>query len=511
MKKIVIALAVVLNCSFAVAQTEFDALKMIQTDINGTARYMGMAGAFGALGGDASAVKDNPAGIGIYRTSELVGTLNMFMQNTSANWNGTKGFDDLYKVGANNFSYVIASPTWRNESGNTGLLNSNFSFAYNRLKNFNRSLNIKGGAAGSSMTDYMGYFTGNLTDAQLRYTDNYEPFDNVNVPWLSVLAFEGNLMQENISSGRSTWSSILGSTEKSTPAYKLTERGHLDEYSVGWAGNFSNMFYFGATLNYQALNYLSFSSYNEDFEGGGGMTMNDSIYSKGSGFNFKIGAIVAPTDFLRFGLSLHTPTVYTLNENYYSKLTFDTDISGSIRTPGSTSSFQLQSPMQLNASAAFILGQKGIVSAEYNFSNYTGTRLRGINGDSFDDENEGMREMLNDVRTIKVGGEYKLTNNFAVRAGYANTNNGTKPNAAKLMRYNTTRTDTEYFLHNRTDYLTAGFGYRESGWFIDFAYMNKIVDETFYPYNSNNLTNKVTPAEVITTNNNVVITLGLRF
>jgi hypothetical protein len=72
------------------------------------------------------------------------------------------------------------------------------------------------------------------------------------------------------------------------------------------------------------------------------------------------------------------------------------------------------------------------------------------------------------------------------------------------------------FQHNSTNYLTAGFGYRESGWFIDFAYMNKIVDETFYPYNTSSIaeTNPnlaVNPAKLSTKNNNIVVTLGFKF
>lgn len=519
MKKNIITLALLVSCSFIMAQTEFDALKYVQTDINGTARYMGMAGAFGALGGDASAIKDNPAGLGIYRRSELVGTMNVLFQKSSSTWNNTTGMSDLYKIGFNNLSYVIASPTWRSENGNEGLLSSNFSFGYNRLKSFNRSLNIKGGPSSSSMTHYMADLTGNLTGNDLTYTNSYEPFDNTDIPWLSVLAFEGGLMNENINSeGKSSWSSLLANTETATPAYKLFEKGYLDEYSIGWAGNFSNKFFLGATVNFQSLNYSAMSSYSESFSGLGGMSLKDSIYSNGNGFNLKVGTIICPADFLRFGLSLQTPTIYVMTDNYYSKLNYDTDFIGYISTPGGYSNYQIQSPMLLGASAAFIIGDKGLLSAEYDYANYTGTRLRSETGDadSFDRENEGMRNNINNVRTIKIGGEYKLTNNFSLRAGYANSSNATAPGAVKSVRYNTLRTDMEFFQHNRTDYLTAGFGYRESGWFIDFAYMNKMLSETFYPYNSNPIAERnpnlaVNPAKLTTSNNNVVLTLGFKF
>jgi len=515
MKKSIITLALLLSTLFMMAQTEFDALKYVQTDINGTARYMGMAGAFGALGGDASAIKDNPAGLGIYRRSELTGTVNSLFQNSSSSWNGANGLSDLYKVGFNNFTYVIAAPTWRSENGNEGLLSSNFSFGYNRLKNFNRSLNIKSGESASSMTHFLAGFTGNTSSGDLTYSNSYEPFDNTNVSWLSELAFEGKLMNENNNSTGRTWSSLLGNNEKVTPSYKLYEKGYLNEYSIGWAGNFSNKLFLGATINYQALNYSATSSYTESFGGGGSMGLNDSIYTRGNGFNLKLGAIVCPVDFLRLGLSVQTPMIYVMTDNYYSTLNFDSSVKGSISTPGGYSNYQIQSPLLLNASAAYIIGNKGLISVEYDYVNSIGTRLRSEagNADSFDKENDGMRANINDAQTIKIGGEYKVTDNFSLRAGYAYTSNLTIPDAVKSMRTNTLRTDAEFFQHNSTNYITAGFGYRESNWFFDVAFVNKMMNEMFYPYNSNALAPAyaVSPAKVITSNNNVVATLGFKF
>jgi long-subunit fatty acid transport protein len=515
MKKIVIALTVIINCSLLQAQTEFDALKLSQTDIIGTARYMGMAGAFGALGGDASAIKDNPAGLGIYRSNEFVGTLNFMTQTGNSTWNGVKSSDDIYKVGFNNFSYVIASPTWRKENGSSGLLSSNFSFSYNRLANFNRTLNIKSGTAASSMTDYMAYLTGNIPSADLTYTNTYEPFDNVNVPWLSVMAFEGKLMNESVAGGVSSWNSFLGTTGSVTPSYTVSEKGYVDEYSLGWAGNFNNKLFLGTTINFRSLNYTSISNYGEVFSDNRGMmNLRDSIYSTGTGFNLNIGAIYSPIDNLRLGLSLHSPTIYSISDNYYAKLNYNTNtISGYTGTPAGSSDYQLQGPLTVDLSAAYIFGKKGLISAEYDYENNTGIRLMDQNGDTqaFVDENQGMSQMLSDVSTIKIGGEYKLTNNFAIRAGYAFSTNATDPNAAKLVRYNTISSNTEYFKNNSTNYFTAGFGYREANWFIDCAYMNKILDESFYPYNSNNLPIAVNSAKVISTTNNIVVTLGLKF
>lgn len=188
MKRILLTLACVSAFSGAFSQVEFDALKVSQTDIMGTARYTGVAGAFGALGGDASAIKDNPAGLGVFRKSELTATADILIQNVNSGWNGSTGYDDLFKYGFNNFSYVIALPTWRSESGYEGLMSSNFAFSYNKIKNFNRSLAIRSNAAASSMTDYMaqftnrnyGYYTNDLSSFYLN-PDNY-PMDGAKNP-----------------------------------------------------------------------------------------------------------------------------------------------------------------------------------------------------------------------------------------------------------------------------------------------------------------------------------------
>ena len=115
-----------------------------KTDLNGTARYMGMAGAFGALGGDVSAIKDNPAGLGIYRSSEVTATFGFRTQNTASNWNGSTDSDGRFKFTFDNVAAVTAFPTWAGRNGGSGLLQSNWSLSYNRLKSFNRRMRVGG-------------------------------------------------------------------------------------------------------------------------------------------------------------------------------------------------------------------------------------------------------------------------------------------------------------------------------------------------------------------------------
>lgn len=62
------------------AQSAIEALKLTDTDLLGTARFVSMGGAFTALGGDISTLSQNPAGIGVYRTNEVVTTLTIAPQ-----------------------------------------------------------------------------------------------------------------------------------------------------------------------------------------------------------------------------------------------------------------------------------------------------------------------------------------------------------------------------------------------------------------------------------------------
>ena len=59
------------------AQSAVDEYSLSQTETRGTARFMAMGGAFTALGGDLSTLTQNPAGIGVYRRSEIGATLDI--------------------------------------------------------------------------------------------------------------------------------------------------------------------------------------------------------------------------------------------------------------------------------------------------------------------------------------------------------------------------------------------------------------------------------------------------
>ena len=86
MKKLSLLVIGVLSMSNLVAQDISDAVRYSLDEIQGSARFRSMSGAFGALGGDMSAVSINPAGSSIFNESHASISLSNFNVNNDVNY-----------------------------------------------------------------------------------------------------------------------------------------------------------------------------------------------------------------------------------------------------------------------------------------------------------------------------------------------------------------------------------------------------------------------------------------
>jgi len=530
MKKIIVSVIGLLGCAglwaqYAYDPSEFDALKYSQTEITGTARYMSMGGAFGALGGDASSIGLNPAGLGVYRSSELSITSGVVHTTTSADWNGKNGTDDNYNIPLNNLTYVISYSNDNKE----GLVSSNFAFSYNKVKNFNRNIYVNGGSQTSSLSNYMAGLSSGLASGDLSYTNN--SFSNTSVPWLSILGYETYLINSGTGSDSTKWTGAnTGGSVR--PSYSLSEQGYINEWSLSYAANISNKLYLGAYLGILDVNYDATAKYNEDFfTSGEGFTLVNNYHTTGTGVNFKVGAIYRPTSSLRLGLSIATPNFYSLTSSSSASISSSTDSKSyaAIGTSTSNTDYQVQGPVQYDFSAAYVFGKLGLISVDYGIADYSGIKMRDNDGNSssYTYENSWISNYLKNVQTLRVGAEVKLNDQFSLRGGYALVTSATKDDAIKLLRWNTSSTDPSYLLDDKTNYYSVGFGYRENNWFIDFAYQLKVCKQDYYAYGTTTYSslstyspnsryayatsNLLSPAKITTKTNNFILTLGYKF
>lgn len=200
---------------------------------------MGMAGAFGALGGDITTLSQNPAGIGVYRNSDIAATIDLSNQVSSVNTAGVKSTDNKFNFSCNNFGFV-----WTVRFNQEALKNLNFGFAYNKQKSFDRTYKTaySGITGASSLSGYIAKLSEGYTADNLGYSDNssYDPYDQN--PWLNVLGYQSYLINPK-SSASNTWGSIVGNGSTATGDLYVREKGSIDEYNFNIGGNIYNVFY----------------------------------------------------------------------------------------------------------------------------------------------------------------------------------------------------------------------------------------------------------------------------
>jgi hypothetical protein len=134
-----------------------DAVRYSQPLLGGTARSMGMGGAFGALGADFSSLSINPAGIGLYNRSEITFTPSLLSSNTS-----TSFADQLNKASRATFNFTNAGIVlaFKPRNSNSDWLSFNFGFGYNRQSDYNTRLTYSNPSTPNSLTDnYLNILT----------------------------------------------------------------------------------------------------------------------------------------------------------------------------------------------------------------------------------------------------------------------------------------------------------------------------------------------------------------
>ena len=507
-----------LSSGAAFAQGEMDAYKYSQSDLHGTARYSSMAGAFGALGGDVSSMTTNPAGLGIYRSAEVVTTLDLSFFNTTTNWTGINTDASKTKFNFDNIAYVGYFPTGSME----GVKSWNLGFAYNRIKNFNRNYTMSGNP-NASIANYSAEKSYGIRVNDLILVENkYDPYNNTSLPWLSILGYEAGF-HDVIPGKNDEYQSDFGYNSWPDEAQMtVVEKGAIDQYDFSLATNISDRVFLGASLVLTDINYSQKTFYDEFFGSADRLHLNNYLSTEGSGYGVNVGAIVRPVDFLRLGVAYNSPTWYKITEYYYAEAgSVINDVGYKANTPDDRDyyvEYELRTPDRWIFSAAGILGQSALISVDYELTNYKSVRLYDWNGLGMHGDNDKIKSHFRTSGVLRVGTEYKVTPQFSIRAGAAWANSpvkdGLKNGDEEVF---TAGTQTHYTIDDGTNYYTAGFGYRFTpNFYMDVACVYKEQKESAFAFSkvydkAGNLWVDSTPAELKTKTTRIAVTLGYKF
>ena len=487
----------------ASAQNEIDALRYSMINYGSTARSLGMGNAFGALGADLSVMATNPAGIALFRRSEFSFSPTFTMRSTNSNFLGTSTHDSKFNFNFGNFGAVWH---WNQRDEKSDWKGWSFGINYNRLNDFGNNSTAQGLNRSNSLLDSYVEQANNNLDTNLV---NLFPFD-VN------LAYQTYLLNATDSPAMH-YASVIPHGGESQKRIAET-RGGQGEWDFSYGTNYMDKLYFGVTLGLTTLTYHEDVTWDEKDEKDTIVTpdssfdfksfrLTQSLRTSGSGVNGKFGVIYRPNDALRLGLAIHTPTAYTLSDEYathigakFSNTPYpDQDFSSPNFIPFD---YKVVTPFHVIASIATIIGKQGLVSAEYEYTDYSQAYIKivkdqGLDNYSFDEINSTIKSTYTASHTIRAGGEYRY-HQLRLRLGGS---------------YSTTPFAGGYNADSKTNQsrysVTGGIGFRGDNFYFDAGYAYSRQGSFIRPYTLSNATQPgITES---TMDNRLMMTLGFNF
>lgn len=486
MKKLFLSTIGILFSLFLLAQNETDALRYSYLMYGGTSRSVAMGGAFSALGADFSTLSTNPAGIGVYKTSEMMFAPQINFANSTSTYNGHTSEDNKAGLALANIGLVFAGDI-SNGSENPEWKNIQFGFGINRAADFNSSTIMSGDNSDNSILDvYQSYANGheytNLNSFDTELAWNTWLLDTTGGSNNYVKAYDGGAYQQ-----------------KST----ITSGG-INEMVLSFGGNYNDRFYLGATMGFPYLRYVEDSYYKELDNADtipmfNSLSVNDELHTTGTGFNFKLGMIFRVNDWVRLSGAIHTPTFYRMHDTYSRVIKSDLETNTYESTsPQGVYDYKMTTPMRMLGGIAIVIKKLGVISAEYEMVDYSQSRIRSIDPEyDFMDANENITSLYTVAHNLKFGTEW-VFKPFSIRAGYSIYGSPFKNDLNDMS----------------TTSIHAGFGIREKFYFIDFAYVYSIRSENYYFYSPeviSNLNMTLNPVITDMVKSSFLITLGLRF
>lgn len=549
-RHILAALACAAAATGASAQSAVDAYNLSQSELRGTARFMSMAGAFTALGGDLSTLNQNPGGIGVYRGSDIGFTFDVNMMNAKTSGIPGGKSNSNTKCDVNNFGYVGTI-----NLGNTGLQTISWGVSYSRLNSFNRQYSGVGMPLQTSLSNYITTFTDGYDPGALfddgSQNNPYQDYSDNAPNWLSILAFngglitpqvgvdqEGNPYETNVYDGLFQYQAVDDGAGHTVPPttgtgnMTVNESGYTDEYSINFGGNVSNVVYWGLGIGITDMGYTQNSTYVENLNsadvpvkddmgitvGNGGFQMTNWKHTSGTGVNVKLGLILKPVNELRLGIAVHTPTYWSMTTSYNADASsqFSSGFQAYNQTPTATYDWQMHSPWKLMFGVAGVIGGRGIISADYEYQAYNGMKTKDADGTELDYFTGDIKDYFKASNTIRIGAEFRVTPQFSIRAGYSYTSSNIKEDVEKSnIEVYTSGTNPAYTFDTNTQYITCGLGYRFSGFYADLAYVYKHRESTYHAFSSfkdyDGYWYDAPSAKVTDGNSQLVFTIGYRF
>lgn len=501
MKKILLSLLI--GSSFianAQETTISDALRYGVQNLNGTARFRAMGGAFGAIGGDLSAMNINPAGSSIFNYNQAAISLSSFNKNNNASYFGTSSTTKENTLDINQLGAVFV---FNDNSSKSGWKKFALGLNYENANNFDDYIVSQGVNPYNSMDSYFLRFANGGSGVGDLGGTYYEDLNFIGQQ--ALLGFNSYMMDYDSTGDNYTSNVPTGGNyyHKNT----IQAKGYNGKFTANFSGAYQDKLYLGMNLNFHFTDYVRTSSLYESNNNPVTNTpnnyaitaarFNNELYTYGSGFSMNLGAIYKATENVRVGLAYETPTWYRLNDELTQSIstasTNGTDNFNDSYNPNKVNiypTYKIQTPSKLTASGTVLFGKKGLLSVDFISKNYAKTQFKPTNEDVFSNLNTQIKNQLQDTYELRVGGEYKIKK-WSVRGGY---------------RFEESPYKTDLAFGDLFSY-SGGLGYNFGNSKLDISYTNehRARTEALLTSGLND------PARIKNYNNNVTLTYVINF
>lgn len=429
-------------------QSEFLITDMVQysqfSQNYGTARSTAMAGAFTSLGADLSSMSINPAGLGMYRSSEVGLSLAM-------NFNSSKFATPYGERSRNRFAMNNFGAAWNLYQSSGSLTSFTFGVSYNKLADFNYRLSAHTPNSVASIADMFEQQLSGTPQSRLLGDNVYDTHPQY--LWGAILAYKNYLIDPDPDNAEGYITTSIAPDASVEHLSQVDSRGHLAEFNMSGGFNMRNKIYFGFSIGIIDLEHDKRVFYGESYTNNGlsldtdgnviGVSNNrpsdvpliytdyiQQVMAEGVGVNFKAGVIYRPTAGLRLGLAIHTPTAMAINRIYqgqmfvkafdipndqYVESDYNVQYSDELR-----STCEFYTPTRLMFGASYTFGQMAILSLDYERTWYNGMSL-DLNAGHIAKNNykEAVKTNFKGANTLRAGVEIRPLPLLSLRAGYA--------------------------------------------------------------------------------------------
>ncbi|MGB5459362.1 MAG: outer membrane protein transport protein [Eudoraea sp.] len=458
----------VLICGTASAQNIDDVLRYSIENTHGTTRFQGLSGAFGALGGDLSALNINPAGSAVFNNSQFTMTGTNYNRNNDATYFGRTNNTRLNSFKINQVGGVMV---FKNYDKNSDWRKYSLAFNYDLVNNFSNQFFASGNGNEGIDNYFLAYAQGQplgplfVQDGELieeAYLDigsslgfgSQQAFLGFQAGVIDPVDFDDDNNTEYISNAQ--YNTVNQEFLQST-------RGYNSKFTMNFGTQYKDFLFMGASLNFHSIYYEKYTQLSESgFDAASeiqSINFDNLLVSRGQAFSFNLGVIAKLNKYIRLGGSYQSATWYDLTDDFSQRINSDSPVKNpdirfiDFNIVNLFPRYKVKTPGKFNGSMALVFGPNGLLSFDYSYQDMSNAELRPTSDASFSTVNSQIGRELTAVSTFRIGGEYRIKQ-LSLRGGYRYEQS---PYANKI-----TISDLNGF--------SAGLGYNFGGSRIDFTY-----------------------------------------